>query len=92
MSMDSDMQGLTPDQRDLEALMDAAMRGFDEEVDPTQDVDTEEMSGLDILGALPDAPPRPTVWGPLFQHHCLMGPPRTSPSCSSRSCARRLSS
>ena len=78
MSMDSDMQGLTPDQRDLEALMDAAMRGFDEEVDPTQDVDTEEMSGLDILGALPDVPPRPTVWGP-HQHEAEMGPPPNQP-------------
>ena len=65
----------------LEDLMDEIMRSDDEDVAPqsiAEDV-APQPSGLEILGALPDAPPRPTPRGPLAQHYMLMGPPPNRP-------------
>ena len=69
----------------LESALDEAMneifRNDDEGVAPQSIAEDEDPgpSGLDILGALPDVPPRPTPWGPLAQSYALNdGPPPES--------------
>ena len=66
----------------LEAMMDEIFRSDDEGVAPQSIAEDEDPrpSGLDILGALPDVPPRPTPWGPLAQSYALNdGPPPNRP-------------
>ena len=66
----------------LEAMMDEIIRSDDEGVAPQSIAEDEDPrpSGLDILGALPDVPPRPTPWGRLAQHYALNdGPPPNRP-------------
>ena len=66
----------------LEAMIDEIFRSDDEGVAPQSIAEDEDPrpSGLDILGALPDVPPRPTPWGPLAQSYALNdGPPPNRP-------------
>ena len=72
----------TEEEQALEAMMDEIFRSDDEGVAPQSIAEDEDPrpSGLDILGALPDVPPRPTPWGPLAQSYALNdGPPPNRP-------------
>ena len=71
----------TEEEQALEAAMEDIFRD-DEGVAPQSIAEDEDPkpSGLDILGALADVPPRPTPWGPLFQSYALNdGPPPNRP-------------